>query len=74
MICWMSDQSTLQTRQKLAIKHTTRVARALITDIAYKVDVTSLHRDESVSSLGLNDIGRVVTAYDGAAVLRRVPA
>jgi sulfate adenylyltransferase large subunit len=59
MICWMSDQSTLQTRQKLAIKHTTRVARALITDIAYKVDVTSLHRDESVSSLGLNDIGRV---------------
>jgi bifunctional enzyme CysN/CysC len=59
MVCWMSEQSRLQPRQKLAIKHTTRVARAMITDIAYKVDVTSLHRDESANSLGLNDIGRV---------------
>ncbi len=59
MVCWMSEASQLQPRQKLAIKHTTRVARALITDIAYKVDVTSLHRDERVNALGLNDIGRV---------------
>jgi sulfate adenylyltransferase large subunit len=59
MVCWMSESTQLQPRQKLAIKHTTRSARALITDVAYKVDVTSLHRDESVHTLGLNDIGRV---------------
>jgi bifunctional enzyme CysN/CysC len=59
MICWMSESSQLQPRQKLAIKHTTRVARAMITDVNYKVDVTSLHRDESIHALGLNDIGRV---------------
>jgi bifunctional enzyme CysN/CysC len=59
MICWMSESSQLQPRQKLAIKHTTRVAKAMIKDINYKVDVTTLHRDESINALGLNDIGRV---------------
>jgi bifunctional enzyme CysN/CysC len=28
-------------------------------DVLYRIDVNSLHRDESASSLGLNDIGRV---------------
>jgi sulfate adenylyltransferase large subunit len=59
MVCWMNEASQLQPRQKLAIKHTTRVARAMIKDINYKVDVTTLHRDESINALGLNDIGRV---------------
>jgi sulfate adenylyltransferase subunit 1 (EFTu-like GTPase family) len=59
MVCWMSEQIALVPRQKLAIKHTTRTARAMITDIAYKVDVTTLHRDESAQSLSLNDIGRI---------------
>jgi bifunctional enzyme CysN/CysC len=59
MVCWMNEAQQLLPRQKLAIKHTTRVARALVTDIAYKVDVTTLHRDESIHALGLNDIGRI---------------
>jgi sulfate adenylyltransferase large subunit len=59
MVCWMNEAQQLLPRQKLAIKHTTRVARALVTDIAYKVDVTTLHRDESINALGLNDIGRI---------------
>ncbi|MEA2654884.1 MAG: sulfate adenylyltransferase subunit 1, partial [Chloroflexota bacterium] len=59
MVCWMNESQQLLPRQKLAIKHTTRVARALVTDIAYKVDVTTLHRDESINALGLNDIGRI---------------
>jgi sulfate adenylyltransferase large subunit len=59
MVCWMSESTALVPRQKLAIKHTTRTARAMITDIAYKVDVTTLHRDESANSLSLNDIGRI---------------
>ncbi len=59
MVCWMSETVSLVPRMKLAIKHTTRVARAMITDVAYKVVVTTLHRDENIHSLGLNDIGRV---------------
>jgi bifunctional enzyme CysN/CysC/sulfate adenylyltransferase subunit 1 len=58
MVCWMTT-SPLQPRQKLAIKHTTRTGRALIKDIQYRLDVNTLHRDQSSSELGLNEIGRV---------------
>ena len=44
---------------KYAIKHTTRWARALVRDIAYRIDVNTLHRVEGVDQLGLNEIGRV---------------
>ena len=59
MVCWMSEVGSLQPRQKLAIKHTTRWARALVNDVQYRLDVNTLHRDESASSLALNEIGRV---------------
>lgn len=59
MVCWMSEQSTLQSRRKLAIKHTTRSARAMVSDIKYRLDINSLSRDEDATALGLNEIGRV---------------
>ena len=31
----------------------------LVKDLQYRLDVNSLHRDESASTLGLNEIGRV---------------
>lgn len=58
MICWMST-TPLQPRQKLAIKHTTRSARALVKDIQYRLDVNTLHRDSEAATLGLNEIGRI---------------
>jgi sulfate adenylyltransferase subunit 1 len=58
MVCWMST-NPLQPRQKLAIKHTTRSARALVKDVQYRLDVNSLHRDLETKSLALNEIGRV---------------
>jgi bifunctional enzyme CysN/CysC len=59
MVCWMSESSSLTARDKLAIKHTTRSARALVTDVQYRLDVNTLHRDEVANSLTLNEIGRV---------------
>ncbi|GIH71853.1 sulfate adenylyltransferase subunit CysN [Sphaerimonospora thailandensis] len=59
MICWMADGLKLQPRTKLVIKHTTRTARALVRDLHYRLDVNTLHRDETATSLGLNEIGRV---------------
>jgi len=59
MVCWMSEASQLAPRTKLAIKHTTRTARAMVTDLQYRLDVNSLHRDESAEVLALNEIGRV---------------
>jgi bifunctional enzyme CysN/CysC/sulfate adenylyltransferase subunit 1 len=58
MVCWMTTKP-LQPRQKLAIKHTTRSARALVKDIQYRLDVNTLHRDQETGELGLNEIGRV---------------
>ena len=58
MICWMTNEP-LRPRQKLAIKHTTRMGRALVKDIQYRLDVNTLHRDQETKELGLNEIGRV---------------
>jgi sulfate adenylyltransferase large subunit len=58
MICWMAT-APLRPRQKLAIKHTTRMARTMIKDVQYRLDVNSLHRDLETKELSLNEIGRV---------------
>jgi bifunctional enzyme CysN/CysC len=59
MVCWMTEQSKLAGGRKLAIKQTTRVARCLVKDLQYRLDVNTLHRDDTASSLSLNEIGRV---------------
>jgi sulfate adenylyltransferase large subunit len=58
MVCWMTNEP-LRPRQKLAIKHTTRMGRALVKDIQYRLDVNTLHRDQDTKELALNEIGRV---------------
>jgi bifunctional enzyme CysN/CysC len=58
MVCWLSD-SPLQPRGMYAVKHTTRSVRAQVRALDYRIDVNSLHRDETVDSLSLNEIGRV---------------
>ncbi len=58
MVCWMANEP-LRAGMKLSIKHTTRTARALVKDLQYRLDINTLHRDETTGELGLNDIGRV---------------
>jgi bifunctional enzyme CysN/CysC len=58
MVCWM-DEQPLVPGQRLALKHTTRAARAIVKDVQYRLDIDTLHRDESTRQLGLNDVGRV---------------
>ncbi|GAA4356953.1 sulfate adenylyltransferase subunit CysN [Angustibacter luteus] len=59
MVCWMDESASLQVGRKYAIKHTTRTARAVVRDLQYRLDVNTLHRDESADSLSLNEVGRV---------------
>ena len=59
MICWMTAEEKFAPRMKLAIKHTTRNARVMVKDIQYRLDINTLHRDESSEVLELNEIGRV---------------
>ncbi len=58
MVCWMTE-APLRAGAKLALKHTTRWARALVSEVHYRLDINTLHRDRDVAELGLNDIGRV---------------
>ena len=55
----MTDSVKLRKGVKYGIKHTTKSARALITDLQYRFDVSTLHRIDSATELGLNEIGRV---------------
>jgi sulfate adenylyltransferase subunit 1 (EFTu-like GTPase family) len=59
MVCWMSSETALARRSRLVVKHTSRTVKAIVTDLHYRIDVNTLHRDESATQLGLNEIGRV---------------
>ena len=58
-VCWMDERAPLTQGRIYALKHTTRWVRAKVTDVAYRVDVNTLHRDRTTTQLGLNEIGRV---------------
>jgi bifunctional enzyme CysN/CysC len=59
MLCWFSERAQLQPGGKYAIKHTSKWARVLVKDLHYRLDVNTLSRDESATTLALNEIGRV---------------
>ncbi|MGO9082101.1 MAG: sulfate adenylyltransferase subunit 1, partial [Streptosporangiaceae bacterium] len=59
MVCWMSEARTLAPGTRLAVKHTTRTVKTIVRDLHYRLDVNTLHRDETAQQLGLNEIGRV---------------
>ena len=41
MLCWLSEQS-LDPRRKYLVKHTTRIVKALVSRIDYRVDINTL--------------------------------
>ncbi|RMH81921.1 MAG: sulfate adenylyltransferase subunit CysN [Actinomyces sp.] len=59
MVCWMSERGSLQAGSRLLVKHTTRTAKVIVRDLAYRLDVNTLSRDEDATELALNEIGRV---------------
>ncbi|WP_043961803.1 sulfate adenylyltransferase subunit CysN [Micromonospora haikouensis] len=59
MVCWMDETRPLTVGGRYAIKHTTRSARAIVRGLHYRLDINSLHRDETATDLKLNEIGRV---------------
>ncbi|MAW31117.1 MAG: sulfate adenylyltransferase subunit CysN [Flavobacteriales bacterium] len=58
MICWMNSKNMIM-RGKYTIRHTTQTARCIVKDVKYKIDINTLHRNESDKAIGLNDIGRI---------------
>ena len=58
-ICWFSNSKKLTQGGKYLIKHTTKTAQAMISEITYKVDVNSLRKNEQDKEFNMNDIGRI---------------
>jgi bifunctional enzyme CysN/CysC len=59
MVCWMSSDRPLTARSRLVVKHTTRTVKGIVSELLYRIDVNTLHRDEAATQLGLNEIGRI---------------
>jgi sulfate adenylyltransferase large subunit len=57
-VCWM-DETPLQIGRKYVIKQGSNSTRMVIKEVIYKVNVDSLENDHTVTTLGLNDIGRI---------------
>ncbi len=57
-ICWMHQKPLLQ-GGKIILRHTTKECKAVVKNIQYKIDISTLHRIENVQSLEMNDMARV---------------
>jgi sulfate adenylyltransferase subunit 1 (EFTu-like GTPase family) len=57
MICWFADKKTLKPRGKFHLRHTTNDVRAVVTEVLYKVNISTLEKSQDVLEFGLNDIG-----------------
>ncbi|HET8655859.1 MAG TPA: sulfate adenylyltransferase subunit CysN [Longimicrobiaceae bacterium] len=57
ILCWMNEKP-LDPSVPYVLMHTSRQVQAFVTEIVYRIDVDTLHREEA-GALGLNDIGRV---------------
>ncbi|WP_020495465.1 adenylyl-sulfate kinase [Sciscionella marina] len=59
MVCWLTEDAELRAGASYEIRHTTATTRARIDRVDYRLDVNSLHREQDVDSLRLNEIGRI---------------
>jgi sulfate adenylyltransferase subunit 1 len=58
MLCWLSE-SPLDPSRIYLLKHTTRETECKVSDLRYKLDVTTLHRSHDKSALSVNEFARI---------------
>ena len=56
MICWFTDKP-MRTRGRFYLRHTTREVRAVVQEVVYKVDITTLNKLTDQTEFAMNDIG-----------------
>jgi bifunctional enzyme CysN/CysC len=59
MICWLDTESSLTPRSMFGLQHTSRHVRAMVTELQYELDITTLHRRPDPTVLTVNGIGRI---------------
>lgn len=57
-ICWL-DSRPLNTSSRLVVRHLSQEVRAKISDVLYRIDINTLHRNEDNREIDMNDIARV---------------
>ena len=57
-ICWL-DSRPLNPSARLIIRHMSHEVRAKISEVLYRIDINTLHRDEENRDIAMNDIARV---------------
>ena len=56
MICWFTEKKMKQ-RGRYYLRHTTREVRAVISEVRYKVDISTLKKRQDNPEFSMNDIG-----------------
>ncbi len=59
MLCWLNSQP-MRANGKYLLRHTSNEVRTMVKDLIYRMDISTLTRDESAQELGMNDIGKVM--------------
>ncbi len=59
MVCWLNSKP-MQLNGKYILRHTLVETKAMVKGLKYKVNINTLDEVEGVSTLEMNDIGRVV--------------
>jgi sulfate adenylyltransferase subunit 1 len=57
MICWFADETTLKPRGRFHLRHTSNDVSARVTEVLYKVDISTLKKSAEIQEFKLNDIG-----------------
>lgn len=58
-ICWLRPEPLLPGKRYL-IRHATQEVLGIVKEIVYKVNISTLEKESSISSLTMNDIARVI--------------
>ncbi len=57
-ICWL-DSRELNPSSRLILRHMSQEVRAKVSEVLYRIDINTLHRDEENKEVAMNDIARV---------------
>jgi sulfate adenylyltransferase subunit 1 len=55
MVCWLNNKGP-KVKAKYILRHTTSEMKTMIKEINYKLDISTLHRNEEVKEVSANDI------------------
>ena len=63
MLCWLAEIPYDPARHYI-LRHTTRESPCLLREVRYKLDITTLHRNQDQAPLAMNDLARVSLRTD----------